>query len=1267
MHHQAVGDVWLRMSQGVDDHSQPEAIIPVHPLSEQSVAPDKALPKDVHTPLAPEALEAYQRQLLAEGSSIAKVAKATHERFSQFCRAEASLLGHVDYPTTCGAFCRDPTITPDYITAMRDELVSCLTTMVKFLGGSKFLLEQECVLLVQPFRPDREFQLRFFTIGAQLAQSGPHQASQVLVESLLVGDPLHIGADMSKLEISGELQEDYFEGRGREACGGFQLVSASLCGNHRTNLVEASSFLYIDDCLHGDLFCATLFLATTGMFLRICLAAKVLAAEAEMKRCPAPSGPQEEFKVEFAQFLLDAKMSEWEHARLMPSASKAKRHKVEESEDGHAPPELDLREWHSRAKLGEPLDDIAKSADTRIHKAVVQYARLLIQFVCFFNGHWSSLVWQHHCLSPGCCRGSAGNYDTKAMRNSMSKLVLLLIFSSLPTTPQKGKWTKTWPCVTWFARALMPHSMLARLLHIAGLKQQTAPSQPTPQEDSIKSGMDIDFPAIKGMRRDRTSRFVNRCDTQHNVMFLCLLLEPLRYLCAWFMKSCNTTYEGKRRWPAAMDLASSASSPIDAMLRYYAALIRNVNSRCVLLWAGASASLEAWSGDSPHLHAKVRRGFLGISSWLYKRFKYWRLWPFPLLQTGDSRLGDATIAGVCQAFHKACPMCLDKGCGRRLKSKVNVQDMIKPQWRRAMMAWGHQVPASIGDVEHTHASNNVVGGEHNPTAGGFACRAFTKDCRLMAKAFQDWSRSQQTQVGGNTSCVLGPAGAPGTLLESLQSCKRALTPLDVFRKTKSVAGTLRGKVGINANTKLQEDFEKLSAAEQQEYHELASMTKEIGKRNRAASSVDGVKRPRVPASPALGDEQRSELQHGQGGPGPSAAPAPSEGAVVLCSPSHSMHHQAVGDVWLRMSQGVDDHSQPEAIIPVHPLSEQSVAPDKALPKDVHTPLAPEALEAYQRQLLAEGSSIAKVAKATHERFSQFCRAEASLLGHVDYPTTCGAFCRDPTITPDYITAMRDELVSCLTTMVKFLGGSKFLLEQECVLLVQPFRPDREFQLRFFTIGAQLAQSGPHQASQVLVESLLVGDPLHIGADMSKLEISGELQEDYFEGRGREACGGFQLVSASLCGNHRTNLVEASSFLYIDDCLHGDLFCATLFLATTGMFLRICLAAKVLAAEAEMKRCPAPSGPQEEFKVEFAQFLLDAKMSEWEHARLMPSASKAKRHKVEESEDGHAPPELDLREWHSRAKLGEPLDDIAKSADTRIHKAVVTLRCFAIHR
>ena len=102
-------------------------------------------------------------------------------------------------------------------------------------------------------------------------------------------------------------------------------MSATLCGNHRVNLVEASAFCYVDGTLHGDLFCATLFLASSGMFLRICLAAKILASKAELRRSPASSGASENFKVGFAQLLLDAKVSELEHARLMPTAPSAQR------------------------------------------------------------------------------------------------------------------------------------------------------------------------------------------------------------------------------------------------------------------------------------------------------------------------------------------------------------------------------------------------------------------------------------------------------------------------------------------------------------------------------------------------------------------------------------------------------------------------------------------------------------------------------------------------------------------------------------------------------------------------------------------------------------------------------------------------------------------------------------------------------------------------------------------------------------------------------
>ena len=105
-------------------------------------------------------------------------------------------------------------------------------------------------------------------------------------------------------------------------------MSATLCCNQRVNLVEALALCF-DDKLHGDLFCATLFLASSGMFLRICLAAKILASKAELRRSPASSGASENFKVGFAQLLLDANVSELEHARLMPIASSAQRQSVE--------------------------------------------------------------------------------------------------------------------------------------------------------------------------------------------------------------------------------------------------------------------------------------------------------------------------------------------------------------------------------------------------------------------------------------------------------------------------------------------------------------------------------------------------------------------------------------------------------------------------------------------------------------------------------------------------------------------------------------------------------------------------------------------------------------------------------------------------------------------------------------------------------------------------------------------------------------------------
>ena len=71
---------------------------------------------------------------------------------------------------------------------------------------------------------------------------------------------------------------------GRTVCGGCEFVSYTLCGNHRVNLVEVAMYGYVSPTFAGDLYCTTLFLGGSGMFLRVCLAMKAMVAKAEIGR-----------------------------------------------------------------------------------------------------------------------------------------------------------------------------------------------------------------------------------------------------------------------------------------------------------------------------------------------------------------------------------------------------------------------------------------------------------------------------------------------------------------------------------------------------------------------------------------------------------------------------------------------------------------------------------------------------------------------------------------------------------------------------------------------------------------------------------------------------------------------------------------------------------------------------------------------------------------------------------------------------------------------
>lgn len=335
-------------------------------------------------------------------------------------------------------------------------------------------------------------------------------------------------------------------------------VSTTLCGNHRVNLVEAACFAFVNKGLHGDLFCASLFLQSSGMFLRLCVAAKVLSANAVVRR-DRPAGNS--LRLELAQFLFDAKSSVLDHQRLMPSGRARKDTVVTVRA-----PMIDLREWHDKVSAGQAIEAVV-AEDSCAEPSMKKHARCLLDFVLLFNGCWRQPVWQHHCLHPTCCRGEDGAFDEGVMRKKMVAAVLCLLFATMPTTPEKGKWTKTWPCLVWFAQGLGVHDTIRQALALAceeGHASRPAGTANQPGGDD-GSGFDVDLQAIRGVRRRRSESFAANAESKYNLFLMCVLMEPLRFLCAWFLRASSASHSGVDQWPPASDLASVGEGGTSAL------------------------------------------------------------------------------------------------------------------------------------------------------------------------------------------------------------------------------------------------------------------------------------------------------------------------------------------------------------------------------------------------------------------------------------------------------------------------------------------------------------------------------------------------------------------------------------------------------------------------------------------------------------------------------------------------------------------------------
>ena len=163
-----------------------------------------------------------------------------------------------------------------------------------------------------------------------------------------------------------------------------------------------------------------------------------------------------------------------------------------------------------------------------------------------------------------------------------------LCVSSLPWTPNRGKWTKTGPCVDFYFRSNLC-GVLAQVWNAAYGKDCY-----TNNEASIDAGWfeETAWRALQGSRAKRGSKLVHDLEFPILTTMLAILLEPLRWLAGWFLHISSPETRGRpARWasPPLAGFAHWQTSPILRVLQCYSSVLAGTALRCQLFLFARSA------------------------------------------------------------------------------------------------------------------------------------------------------------------------------------------------------------------------------------------------------------------------------------------------------------------------------------------------------------------------------------------------------------------------------------------------------------------------------------------------------------------------------------------------------------------------------------------------------------------------------------------------------------------------------------------------------
>ncbi len=444
--------------------------------------------------------------------------------------------------------------------------------------------------------------------------------------------------------------------RQRRGC----LCSDLTCGNHQTQLVDASvlNAMAMGTQLISRLYSVSLLFRMGANWLRMIHAVpRVVIQRLRVLRGKPPASA---FGKEFRDYLatnrqVESRYSKYVSPTEMPSAFQAQQ----------------------------------------------QFQRRLDALLAVCNGPLGTAPWTHYCANESCCSG----YDLVVTQRRMSEAIVGFFFCSLPTIPSPSKWTKTGPCLDWVLGCLWVHSALPQIMDEAFSRAFVSSTLGAPRnEDDQLFTEEVAWRQLEGKRMRLATEFFRKPDISASLTILALVKEPLRWLTCVFLK-CAKSLEEPTQWPPLCDLCRKDASCVTSVLQYYSYLCTGEAARLCLLFRGQSP--DAWQRHHTTQALEVRRVVLVAASWVHERHvRRLQTWPWRLASLPDTRLPLDERQAVAKEFWDTPRCCLDGGFSRRLKESLHEwQELLRPQWMSALLAWASTVRCTMAHIEFKHAKN----------------------------------------------------------------------------------------------------------------------------------------------------------------------------------------------------------------------------------------------------------------------------------------------------------------------------------------------------------------------------------------------------------------------------------------------------------------------------------------------------------------------------------------------------------------------------------